>query len=166
MKNRLIVGLIRVSIIFLFAVGLGICALWYPFSISLDTVGVVQDGPDPITLAQRISFWMQLIFMWAVSVPCFYTLHLFFRSTGYAKHDEVFCRENARLYRKAAIALLVGSVALIAGNVLFIFLEWNSFATVYIVLGAVGLVCSLACYVVYRYILKAAAIQEENDSIL
>ncbi len=166
MKNRIVIGLIRVSILFLFVVGLGICVLWYPFSISLDTVGVVQDGPAPLTQVQRIAFWVQLLFMWGVSVPCFYTLHLFFRSTGYAKRDEAFCRANAHLYRKAAIALLVGSVVLIAGNVLFIVLEWNSFASVYIVLGVVGLVCALACYVAYRYILKAALLKEENDSIL
>lgn len=169
MQNRVMIYLIRISIIFMALVGFYICAFWYPISISLDAIGIVSgesSGSVPITQSQEFAFWTQLIFMWLASVPCFFVLILFFRSTVYARREETFYDGNARIFHIAAWTLFIDSIVFVTGNILFMFLKWNSFAFVYCVIGMLGMVCALACYAAYRYISKAASIQEENDSIL
>ena len=169
MNNRFLITLSRVSIVFLFLVGLCICLWWYPFSISLGTVGLVSgesSSSEPVDQTQAIAFWSQLIFAWLASIPCFVALVLGFRTTIYAKRDEFFTKKNANIFKVIAAMLFIDSVAFIIGNIVFMFLNWNPFAPAYFVIGTIGIVFALVSYFAYGYLDKAATIKEENDSIL
>jgi len=65
-----------------------------------------------------------------------------------------------------SVIIFIDSMALIAGNTLFMLLKWSPFALIYYVIGALGVIFSLASYLAYRYLESAAAIKEENDSII
>lgn len=168
MKNRFLITCSRVAIVFLALVGLCICFWWYPFSISLGTVGLAPGelGGAALDTAQAVAFWVQLVFAWLTSLPCFAALALLFKSTVYAGRDEFFTGRNAGVYRAISVIIFIDSMALIAGNTLFMLLKWSPFALIYYVIGALGVIFSLASYLAYRYLESAAAIKEENDSII
>lgn len=169
MKNRFLITLSRVSIVFLFFVGICICLWWYPFSISFSTIGLVSGESSNSVLidqAQAIAFWSQLIFAWLTSIPCFVALVFGFRTTIYAKRDEFFTKKNANIFKMIAAMLFIDSVTFIIGNIVFMFLNWNPFALIYYVIGILGIIFALVSYFAYRYLNKATLIKEENDSIL
>ena len=166
MKNKLFLSLCRVSILFLFCVGICICLWWYPLSISFCTVGLVSGESVPVEHAREVACWVQLLFAYLASVPCFVVLALGFRATVYAGRDEFFTKKNALLFKVIAIMLFVDSIVFIIGNMVFMFLGWNPFASLYYVIGVIGMIFALGSYFSYRYLEKAIAIKEENDSIL
>jgi hypothetical protein len=169
MQKQHFVILARIAIIFVFLIGICICCWWYPLSFSLFTVGVVSGesaASIDITPAQNTAFWVQLIFSWITSLPCFAVLCLCYKSTCHAKKEDFFSLPNSKLYKWSGLLLLIDSVIFITGHVVFMFLKWNPFVIIYFVLGFLGLIFALVSYAFYGYLLKAVQLKEENDSIL
>ena len=169
MKNRVLITLSRIALVFVLIVGVGICLWWYPFSISLTTVGVVsgESGSSvPVDSNQLLAFWTQLIFAWLVSVPCFAVVFFLLKSTSFARHDCFFSYRNANFYKIVSIIIFSDSIILITGHMIFMFLKWNPFAILYYVIGILGLILALFSFFIYRYLEKATRLKEDNDSIL
>lgn len=169
MNDKFLIMLCRISIIFIFFVGLCVCFWWYPFSISFSIFGITSREISSLVYAnqtQAIAFWSQLIFAWLIAIPCFSALVLVFKSVGYAKCNQFFTKKNAGFFRVIAVMLFIDFMLYITGNIVFMFLGWNPFALLYFVIGVLGIIFALACYFAYRYIDKAASLKEEMDSFL
>ncbi len=158
--------LMKISILLIALAGVAICAFWYPFSISLTAVGLPSGERVPPTNAENIAFWTQLIFYWAASVPCFAVLLLAWSISNDVKRDEVFSVVTARKLNLAFCILLIDSCAFLVGNIVFTILQWNVFAVVYYLAGALGIALSFCVYAIKKIVDKARTLKEENDSIL
>lgn len=169
MKTSLLIVLCRISLVFVLLVGLCICFWWYPFSISLTTIGLVSGESSssiPVDQSQYVAFWTQLVFVWLTSLPCFAVLFLLYRSTIYAKSGSFFSHKNANTFKIISLILLVDSVIYIVGNIVFMFLKLNPFAIVYYVIGTLGIIIALSSFFTHLYLEKATRLKEDNDSIL
>lgn len=136
MKKTLIAGLLRVAIVIVAVFGIMMCTCWYPFSISLSVMGVIEAVP---TVAQNVRMWTQVVFYWLASLPCFAVLVLWWLMTYSLKKGTLFNKGNVKLTKLSAGILFVDLVVFLIGNVVFLFLGWNDFAIIYFILSAIGL---------------------------
>lgn len=158
---------IRFSVKFMIAVvflcGAAVCVLWYPFSISLTSVGVTADS---VTKAQRTEFWTQLLFYWSVSIPCFLVLIIAWRLPMFRKTGASFSFKDAKRLRIISGILYADCVVFFIGNLVFTLLKWNDFAMIYIIVLAAGLASAAGFTVLSYYVKKAAELREENESYI
>lgn len=85
MKKNFMSIAIKGSIVVVALFGLVTCFCWYPFSISLTSMGTVEATP---TVAQNIKMYTQLIFYWIVSIPCFVILGNAWSISNSIKNDK------------------------------------------------------------------------------
>lgn len=163
MKSSLIAVLVRVVIVVLAACGIAICALWYPFSISLSVMGVVEAVP---TVTQNIQLWTQLIFYWLVSLPCFTILFMAWLMTNSMKNEAFFNDRNVKLARISAIILFVDLAVFLIGNIVFVILGWNEYAIIYFILSTIGLGIAILIKVFEQYLKKSVKMQEETEGLI
>lgn len=163
MKNSLIAVLVRVVIVVIAACGLAVCAFWYPFSISLSVMGVVDAVP---TVAQNVQMWTQLVFYWLVSLPCFGILVLAWLMTNSMKKEAFFNERNVKLAKISALILFVDLLAFLIGNVVFLILGWNDYAIIYFILFAIGLGGAILVKVFEQYMKKAVQMQEDTEGLI
>ncbi|MCH5204313.1 MAG: DUF2975 domain-containing protein [Oscillospiraceae bacterium] len=167
MKTNITILLIRVFLVFVFFVGILICAWWYPFSLTITTGFFVPDlEENDISFNMYTEFYSQLAFYWSVSIPCFVVVMLGFRGTVIAKKEGAFSIRSAKTLFKMALILFIASVVFLIGNVIFMMLKWNVFAILYFIVGGMGLVISGVLYAGHKYLVNASQLKEENDSIL
>lgn len=163
MKTSKLSVVVKGSIIAFGLCGLVMCLLWYPFSISLSTMGVVAATP---TLEQNVQMWTQLLFYWGVSIPCFIVLAIAWRISTAIKKDEVFSSKVAKQIKKCTIILLVDVIIFFIGNIVFMLLGWNDFAFIYFIIAVIGIVVVSVLSVVSHYVTKAAILQEETEGTI
>ncbi len=155
--------LVKCSIVALGLCGICICVFWYPFSISLSTMGVV---PTKLSLSQNIEFWTQLTFYWAVSIPCFIILIFAWKITESIKKDEAFSYGVVNLIKKSSTLLLIDIVIFLIGNIAFLALRWNAFALCYFIIAVIGLVVASILLVLSHFVTKAIELKEETEGLI
>lgn len=155
--------LLKSSIIILGLCGLITCLLWYPFSISLSTMGVVEATP---TLEQNIQMWTQLLFYWLASIPCFIVLAIAWKISNEMKREKTFRYKVAKLIKICAIILSVDLAMFLIGNMVFLRLNWNDFALIYFIIAAIGTVVVNILFIWSNFVIKAANLQEELEESL
>lgn len=167
MRSNIIV-LMRMALVFVFFIGIIICTFWYPFTITIGTVSLLDYDESAITPQQNVELYTQLIFYWTISLPCFVILIMGFIDTGYTKKYGTFNIKSANILFKMALILSVSSVIFIIGNIIFMLLGWNtppSFGVggteptitigfLYCIVGVVGLALSAGLYVAHKYIAR------------
>lgn len=154
---------VKGAIIALGVCGLFMCIVWYPFSISLSTMGVVSAKPS---LSQSVELWTQLAFYWAVSVPCFIVLIFAWKITGAIKNDEVFSYKVVNIIKKSATLLVIDIVVFLIGNIVFLALGWNDFAICYFIIAVIGLVVVSILFVLSHFVIKAIELKEETEGLI
>ncbi len=166
MKNQTVSLLAKISITVIALAALSVCAFGYPFSISLGVVGVVSGEAVPITDAQSVAFYTQLIFYLVNSLPWFAVLVIAWQIADSIKADKIFTSVNAKRLNKAFILIFSSSCVYLLGTTVFTALKWNPFAIVYLFVGVVALVLSFVIFVLAKYIDKARELREENEAII
>jgi hypothetical protein len=157
MNNKNIALILKSVIIIVAILGLMICSIWYPFSISLTAVGTVNTS---ITLAQKIEIWTQLIFYWLVSIPCFIILIYSWFITNSVKANEVFTLKVSNLLKKCARILLFDLIIFLIGNTIFMCLGWNDFALIYFLLAIIGFCVATVTLIIAHYVTEATKLIE------
>lgn len=160
--------IIRSGLVFIFLIGLFICLFWYILTASITSgIGI---GLDEVTITPQMEFdfYSHLFFYWAVSVPCFVDVALGFWCTVLAKKEGIFSSRLAKTFFRMALILFIASIVFLIGTVYFWILrfEWSRLILTYCVVGGLGIAISGVLYGVYKYILRASKLKEENDSIL
>lgn len=169
MRSNIIIVLMRMALVFVFFIGIIICTFWYPFTTTISTgISILDYDESEITLQQNIELYTQLIFYWAISLPCFVILIMGFIDTVFIQKYGTFNIKSANLLFKMALILSVSSVIFIIGNIIFMLLGWNtppSFGVggteptitigfLYCIVGVVGLALSAGLYVAHKYIAR------------
>ena len=157
MNAKRITIIFRIAIIAIGLCGLLICAFWYPFSISLTTMGTSTAAP---TTEQNIRIWVQLVFYWAVSVPCFLILVFAWRISSAIKKEELFSNKIVRLINQEISIMLIDLFVFLIGNIVFVLLKWNDFAIIYFMIIVIGLVV-ISCLWIALYVIKRGIEMQE-----
>jgi hypothetical protein len=163
MNNKRIALILKSVIIMITLIGLTICIIWYPFSISLTTIGTVNSN---ITISQTIEFWIQLVFYWLASVPCFIVLFFSWLITDFIKADEVFSFKVANLLNKSSKTLLLDLLIFLVGNIIFVCLKWNDFALIYFFIALIGFCLVAITFIISHYVVEAANLREINEGTI
>lgn len=158
MTNRTISLFIKISIIFIAIAGIALCIFWYPFSVSfsLAEINVEHNG----------IYWVQVLFYWGASVPCFAILVIVWLIANTIKKDDVFSLKLSKKLTIIFYLLFAASCVFLVGNTVFTVLKWNLFTAIYYFIGVFGIILSFAVYVISKYVIKAQILKEENESIL
>lgn len=160
MTNKYLATVSRCCIVIIALCGLAVCAFWYPFSISLTTVGVVPAQP---TLEQNIEFWTQLAFYWLTSAPCFVILLFMWIVTNNILRNKFFSKQTTQIIKNCVLILSIDLAVFFVGNVLFSILQWNDFAILYFIIALIGLALVGFAVVMYHYVLQAVTLKEEME---
>ena len=142
---------VRCAIIAVALFGLAVCAVWIPIS--------VINMPS----AAR---WIQRVFYWLTSVPCFGVLVLGWLVTMQMKKGELFREKTAKLIQWATVILFVDIIVFFVGTLIFFLLKWNELIFLYSLVAVVGMFVVLFLAVVSHYISKAAVLQEESEGTI
>lgn len=148
---------LRFAILGIAACGIAICALWFPYSVGQD----VQ-----LVNGERWQFVLQLLFYLITALPCFYILGIAWIVTGDIKKNKLFTRNTAKRISLASKILLIDLTVFLAGNVILLILDRNSFAVVYFFLTVFGYALAVFIAVLSHYIEKAAKLKEENEAYI
>ena len=162
-ENKLIALCIRLSIIVIALVGLALCIFWYPFRISFTAVGAPSGERVDPTGAQLVEYWVQLIFFWLASLPCFVILVYGWLISGNVRRDRVFTSDTAGKLKTASKILFIDSLIYLAAQLVFTLLRWNPLAPILAVVCVIGLILSFVLFLAGRYVGEAAKIKEENE---
>ena len=163
MEINKITLLFRVSLIIVAVFGILICALWYPFTISLTSFGIVDYSP---TVEQVTRFWVTLSFYWVVSVPCFVVLFILWKISIYLKKNDFFTNNVVVLMKRIVFILLIDLFIFLIGNVVFLLLKWNDFAIIYFMITVLGLVVICFLYVGIIIIKKGIELKEDLEGTI
>lgn len=165
-KNSVTVFCIRLSLVVIALAGVSVCAFWYPFQTSLTAIGVPSGERVDPTAAQKAEYWIQLIFYWIASLPCFFLLIYGWFLSNNVKKNTVFSLQTFRLLRRSAIILFIDSIVFLVAQLVFTVLRWNPFAPILSAVGVIGLILSFALLLGGRYVKEAAKIKEENEGYI
>ena len=165
MNDKKVAWLLRIAIILVGIFGVAVCAFWWPFSISMTAVGISPDLGS-ITQAQSVEFYTQFVFYEVVSLPCFAILVFAWLVTNRVFKGQFFELATAKLIRIASWILYIELFIFFIGNLVFMFLKWNDFATMYYFLGAIGVAVALCMSVIAHYVEKSARLKEETEGII
>lgn len=142
---------VRCAILAVAAVGLTVCAVWIPISVL--GAGVTAR-------------WIQRIFYWLTSLPCFVALAMGWAVSSEMKKGALFKEKTAKLVKLAALMLFVDIAVFFIGTLVFFLLDWNELLLLYSVVSAVGMIVVLFLFIVSHYLLKAAVLQEESEGTI
>lgn len=160
MRKSTILIISQVGIIIFALAGIAMCAA-YPFMIAMTTGLMFR--PDA---SEYSVFYIQLIFYWLTSLPCFFILGIAWKITNLVKTDEIFSKKTARLLKISAVILFCDILAFLIGNLIFLFLEWNGFAIVHFTISTVGVVVALFLLVMMHFVESASLLKEETEGII
>ena len=155
MNVKLLSALTRIAIIIIGVCGLVSCLFWVPMFMG---EGTFQNVPW-----WTIEFSVQYVFHWFVSLPCFGILIIAWRITLNMKQGKLFLQKNARYVNHAAVILIIDIVIFLIGNIIFTAIGWNATMIVHIFVAVSGLVISIFMYILSKYLISAAVLQEESD---
>lgn len=163
-KYGMIVICLRISLILICFLGVAICALAYPFQVSLTAIGVPSGERVPPTIEQYIEYWVQLSFYWIASIPCFLILLFGWNISSEIKKGNAFSMKVSKKLNTGAQILFVDSMLYLAAQLVFTMLDWNPFVLILSIVGLIGLILSFVLYLAARYVREAAKIKEENEA--
>ena len=164
-KYTAVVICLRISLILICLIGLVICAFVYPFQVSITAIGVPTDPVEP-TVAELVAFWVQLLFYWLASIPCFITLLIGWGISSEIKRGLLFSMKIARRLNTSALILFVDCLIYLVAQFVFTMLGWNPFVPILLTIGLIGLILSFALYFAARYVGEAAKIKAENEEYI
>lgn len=165
-KHGMIVICLRISLIIICVLGVAICALAYPFQVSLTAIGVPSGERVPPTMEQYIEYWVQLGFYWIASIPCFLILLFGWDISSEIKKGNAFSMKVSKKLDIAAKILFVDSMIYLLAQLVFTMLDWNPFVIIMIIVGLIGLILSFVLYLAARYVQQATIIKEENETYI
>ena len=155
MKEKTLCTLTRIAIVIIGICGLLSCFLWIPLSIG---GGTLQNLPW-----QSSDFLVQYIFHWIVSLPCFVLLFFAWKIASSMNNGKLFSKKNALYVSYASIILVIDIIFFLIGNVVFALLGWSNWLALHILVAVIGLVVSVFMYILSKYLIRAAVLQEESD---
>lgn len=162
MSNKNISLMLKFVIIFIALVGLLICTLWYPFSLSLTAIKFIS----PVSQLQKVEFWVQLMFYWLVSIPCFVMLIFYWKIANLIRKDKAFSINVVKKLNTTIKILGIDLVIFFIGNIVFTFLEWNDFALFYFILALLGLCIVCVTCILSHFVKEAALLKEESEGTI
>lgn len=165
MNDKKVAWLLRAAIIIVGLFGITVCAFWWPFSISLSALGV--DGSLTLMTGEQMAeFWSQFAFYQAVSLPCFAILVLAWLVTNRISKGQFFALSTAKLINIAALILYIDLAIFLIGNLVFMFLKWNTFAIMYYFLAAIGCAVAICMSIIAYFVKRSAELKEETEGII
>ena len=110
-------------------------------------------------------FWPWLIFLWVLSIPCFWALYLAWKIFGNIEKDHAFTTENAEYMGRISFLAVADAVVLLVGNVLFWLIGMNhpGILLLCFVVTLIGIGFSVAAAALSHLIWKAADLQDQSD---
>ncbi len=158
MNEKALSALTRAAIIIIGICGLLTCLFLVPTSIGQGTLKDISWG----TL-NTSEFWIQYIFHWIVSLPCFWLLVIAWQITLDMDQGRLFLSQNAIRVNRATAILIIDIMAFVIGNIIFVLLGWSSWFVLHIFVAITGLLLSVFMYILSKYLMRAAILQEESD---
>ena len=110
MEQRTLVKWLKILVLFAAVCGLGLAGGVLP----LAGQWLVESYPE-----FSYCFWPWLIFLWVLSIPCFWALYLAWKIFGNIEKDHAFTTENAEYMGRISFLAAADAVVLLVGNVLF-----------------------------------------------
>lgn len=164
MSNFKLTILLRISIVLIAFLGLLICVFWYPFSVSLTTMGTVSAEP---TVIQNVEFWVQLSFFWLTSLPCFIVLAICWSAVGsFQKNRTIFVDTVSIKCIDVSKILMIDLAIFLMGNIVFVLLEWNVFFILYMIIATIGLVVAFSIYCIAKFIQEGTLHRENCEGLI
>ena len=160
MTEKILSRWVRLVIILIAISGVLSCSLWVPIRIG----GWSFNGQQ--VAIKGVELWVQFVFHWIVSLPCFWILTVAWRITTDMKNDLLFTMENSVRVKHAAQELFVSVLVFLVGNVIFAILKWNSVLMTNCFVAVLGMVMSVLFAVLSYYLYRAAELQEECDGTI
>ena len=155
MNEKLLSALTRIAILIIGICGLLSCFLWIPISMGN---GTLQNLPW-----KSSSFLIQYVFHWIVSLPCFVLLFFAWRIASNMNNGRLFLEKNALYVSYAFMILVIDIIVFLIGNIVFAILGWSNWIVLHILIAVTGLVVSIFMYILSKYLIRAAILQEECD---
>ena len=155
MSEKRLSVLIRFAIVLSCICGLLYCLFWIPISVGVTSLRNIP--------WREVGFCVQYIFHWAVSLPCFWLLVLAWKVSITMNKEKLFLGKNSIYARNASVILAVDIIVFLIGNIIFALIGWNSWLILHFLFAATGVVICIFMYVLSKYLLQAAVLQEESD---
>ncbi|MDE6473567.1 MAG: DUF2975 domain-containing protein [Clostridia bacterium] len=165
MNDKKVAWLLRVAIIIVGLFGITVCAFWWPFSISLSAIGIDKSLAS-ITGEQMVEFWLQFAFYQAASLPCFVILVFAWLVTNRISKGQFFALSTAKFINISALMLYIDLGIFLIGNLVFMFLNWNTFAIMYYFLAAIGFAVAICMSIIAYFVKRSAELKEETEGII
>ena len=157
MNDKKLTFFMRIAIILIGICGGAICLFWLPM-----TTAKSFEALSWVSL-QKMENWMQYVFHWLVSFPCFWLLIMAWGITSDMKNGRLFIEKNV-VRVKLATAILLGDILLfLIGNIMFAILGWNELLVLHLFAAVVGLTIAILLFIFSQYLMRAASLQEECD---
>ena len=158
MNEKILSALTRTAIIIIGICGLLTCLLWVPMSIGKGSLEELS-----WTMFNTSEFWIQYVLHWIVSLHCFWLLVIAWQITLDMDKGRLFLTKNALRVNRATIILIADIIAFVIGNIVFALLGWSSWFVLHIFVAITGLILSIFMYILSKYLMRAAILQEESD---
>lgn len=155
MNDKSLSALTRFAIILIGICGLLSCLFWIPISLG--------DGSLNNIPWWNIEFSVQYVFHWTVSLPCFGLLIIAWRITSTMNNGKLFLAKNALYINHATTILIFDIIVFLIGNIIFAAIGWNSWLILQVFIAITGLIISIFMYILSKYLMSAAVLQEESD---
>ncbi len=121
---------------------------------------IVDDYPE---FSGRFVPW--LVFIWCTAIPCAAVLVLGWRISSNIGADRSFSRENAKLLKWISYLAAGDAAFFFVGNIVLLLLSMShpsvALGSLFVVFAGVAI--AMAAAALSHLVLKAAAIEEEND---
>jgi len=159
MSSKIFCNLVRAAVIIVAMCGIVVCCYILP------SLGRIIRDSNP----EYASFYYPwLIFLWVTIMPCFVILVFIWRVSTAIKLDTVFTFKTASFFTTCTVILSCDVVFFFIGNIVFLLLGLNHVWILFLSLiaGIFGITLTVLMALFSRYLTKAAALQEEVDSIV
>ena len=159
MTSRTFCNLVRAAVIIVAICGIVACCYVLP------VLGTVIKELNP----EYTNFYFPwLIFLWLTIMPCFVILVFIWKVSTAIKLDTVFTFKTASFFSICTVILFCDVGFFFAGNIVFLLLGLNHVWIMFLslIVGIFGITLTVLMALFSRYLTKAAALQEEADSIV
>ncbi len=114
MKKFIAVLALRSAIVIALLTGIVLCALVYPFLVSLSVSGFAPSGE----VSESIEVWVRLAFLWCMTAPLFVLLVYAFKLSGLMNRYKLFSADSVRLLSKMSAVTFLDGVLIALGGVI------------------------------------------------
>ncbi len=142
-------------------IGVAFCALLIcAFLLPVQANAMIHEDPMAAGFV-----WPWIYFLWAVAIPFFVILVYVWKVSTAVKNDQVFTIQTAKWIKTGSLILFADIGLFFLGNAVFAILEMSGppIVMMSLIIIIFGIAMALCAAVLSRYILKAAALQEENE---